>query len=86
MKAEQVDQALSQKFVTEGARLVFWHDPNGEFVDYIGGGLAGEIADVQVLDVAAVGGFSAKLRLEREDLSGKYLVYTKGKVPPAEED
>ena len=33
MKAEQVDQALSQKFVTEGARRVFWHDPNGEFAD-----------------------------------------------------
>ena len=86
MKAEQVDQALSQKFVTEGARLVFWHDPNGEFVDYVGGGLAGDIADVQVIDVAQVGGLSAKLRLEREDPAGKYLVYSKGEVPPAEED
>ena len=35
MKAEQVDQALHQKFVTEGERLVFWHDPNGEFVEYV---------------------------------------------------
>lgn len=26
MKAEQVDQALYQKFVTEQQRLVFWHD------------------------------------------------------------
>ena len=26
MKAEQVGQALLQKFVTEGVRLVFWHD------------------------------------------------------------
>ncbi len=33
MKAEQVDRALHQKFVTEGERLVFWHDPNGEFED-----------------------------------------------------
>ena len=86
MKAEQVDQALHQKFVTEGARLVFWHDPNGEFADYVGGGLAGDIADVKVLDVAEVGGLSAKLRLEREDRTGKYLVYSKGEVPPAEED
>ena len=55
MKAEQVDKALRQKFVTEGARLVFWHDPNGEFTDYVAAGLTGDIADVQVLDVAEVG-------------------------------
>ena len=41
IKAEQVDLALSRKFVTEGARLVFWRDPNGEFADYIEDGLAG---------------------------------------------
>lgn len=86
MKAEQVDQALRQKFVTEGQRLVFWHDPNGEFTDYVDGGLAGDIADVQVMDVAGMGGLSAKLRLEREDCTGKYLVYSKGEVPPADED
>ncbi len=86
MKAEQVDQALHQKFVTEGARLVFWHDPNGEFTDYVGDGLAGDIADVQVLDVAELGGLSAKLRLEQEDPTGKYLVYSQGEVPPADED
>ena len=86
MKAEQVDQALHQKFVIDGERLVFWHDPNGEFVDYVKGGLAGDIAEVQVLDVAEVGGLSAKLRLEHEDPTGKYLVYSKGEMPPAEED
>ncbi|MCK4305151.1 MAG: hypothetical protein KAY24_13020 [Candidatus Eisenbacteria sp.] len=75
MKAEQVDKALHQKFITEDARLVFWHDPNGEFADYVAGGLAGAIEDVQVLDVAeVVGGLSTKLRLEREDRTGKYLM------------
>ena len=86
MKAEQVDRALRQKFVTEGERLVFWHDPNGEFEAYVEGGLAGDIADVQVLDVHEVGGLSAKLRLERDDRIGKYLVYSQGEAPPAEED
>ena len=33
-----------------------------------------------------VGGLSAKLRLEREDPTGKYLVYSQGEAPPAEED
>ncbi len=86
MKAEQIDQALKQKFIMDGERLVFWHDPNGEFADYIESGLAGDLANVQVLDVATVGGLSAKLRLEREDTAGKYLVYSKGEIPPAEED
>ena len=86
MKSEQVDQALHERFVAEGERLVFWHDPNGEFADYVAGGLAGDIAEVQVLDVHEVGGLSAKLRLEREDRTGQYLVYSKGEAPPAEGD
>ena len=86
MKAEQVDQALRQKFVNEGARLVFWHDENGEFAEYVAGGLPDDMAAVQVLDLARVGGFSAKLRLEREDPRGQYLVYSQGELPPAEED
>ncbi len=86
MKASQVDQALSQKFVKEGERLVFWHDSNGEFADYVEGGLTGDIASVQVLDVGALGGLSAKLLLEREDRTGQYLIYSQGEAPGAEED
>ena len=86
MKTEQVDQALKQKFVMDDERLVFWHDPNGEFTDYIEVGLAGDLADVQLLDVATVGGLLAKLCLEREDTSSKYLIYTTGEMAPAEED
>ncbi len=86
MKAEQVDQALRQKFLAEGARLVFWHDQNGEFADYVRAGLAGDLAEVKVLEVARVGGLSSKLTLEREDRTGKYLVYSTGQAPPAEED
>jgi hypothetical protein len=86
MKTEQLDQALHQKFVTERARLVFWHDPNAEFTEYLAGGFRGNLADVQLLEIARVGGLSAKLRLEREDLTDQYLVYSTGEVPPADED
>ena len=86
MKAEQVDKALLQKFITEGERLVFWHDTNAEFIDYVMPGLSGDLADVQVLHVAELGGLSTKLRLEKEDRSGKYLVYSQGEMPDAEED
>lgn len=86
MKADQVDQALHQKFVTESQRLVFWHDPNGEFADYVKTGLGDGLEGIKVLDVAEVGGLSAKLRLEREDPTGQYLVYSQGEAPTAEED
>ena len=86
MKAEQVDKALYQKFVGDNERLVFWHDAEGEFGDYVTGGLSGELAAVQVLDVAKHGGLPSKLLLERDDTAGKYLVYSVGDLPAAEED
>ncbi|MEZ4281616.1 MAG: BREX-1 system phosphatase PglZ type A [Myxococcota bacterium] len=86
MKAEQVEKALRQKFLTENERLVFWHDPNGEFVDFIDAGLVEDLADVRILDLRVARGLSTKLRLEREDPVGKYLVYSQGETPPAEED
>ena len=52
MKAEQIDQALCQKFITEGERLVFWNDSSAEFVDYVQQGLSGELAEVTVLDTS----------------------------------
>lgn len=86
MKAEQIDQALCQKFITEGERLVFWNDSSAEFVDYVQQGLSGELAEVTVLDTSKHGGLATKLLLEREDTQGKYLLYSPGEEPPPEED
>ena len=86
MKAEQVDKALAQKFLTEEERLVFWHDTNGEFSDYIARPLPAELEAVTVVDVAKQGGLPTKLLLERQDTSGKYLLYSTGETPRAEED
>ena len=38
-RAEQVDPALEQKFITEEERLLFWHDADGEFSEYVKGQL-----------------------------------------------
>ena len=86
MKAEQVGQALHQRFVGDGERLVFWHDEKADFAHYVADGLTGDLADVKVLDVAQVGGLSAKLLLEREDPNSKFLVYSAGEAPSPEED
>jgi len=86
MKADHIDQALMQKFAKDGERLVFWHDAESEFTDYVQRGLAGELETVNVLEIAKVGGFAAKLRLERDDPDGKYLIYSTGELPRPEED
>jgi uncharacterized protein (TIGR02687 family) len=86
MKAEQVDQALYQKFVTEQKRLVFWHDANGEFADYIEAGLSESLPQVNILRPDQTGGFSAKLQLERHDPTGQYLIYTQGEKPTVDQD
>jgi len=86
MKAHEVDKALRQKFVTDGARLVFWHDADTEFADYVADGLPDDLGGAQLLDVSKVGGLAAKLKLEIEDTVGKYLVYSSGPRPGAELD
>lgn len=86
MKADQVDQALCQKFLTEGERIVFWNDPNSEFSDYVSKGLPDDLEAVTLLNPAELGGLSTKLLLEREDPTGKYLLYSTGEQPATEED
>jgi len=86
MRAEQVDQALHKKFILEDHRLVFWHDTPGEFAEYVAQGLPSELAAVTVLATVAGGDLSTKLLLEREDPSGRYLLYSTGEPAPVEED
>ena len=86
MKAEQIENALAQKFNTDAARLVFWHDAPGDFADYLKGGLPASLGDVTVLDVGAMGPLAVKLRVEVEDPDGLYLIYSHGEAPAPEED
>lgn len=92
MNTEQIAQALGQKFFQEGHRLVFWHDPEGEFADEVRSRFGGQdsdsvkpLSEVKLLDLSRVGGFSAKLLLEREDPVGKYLIYSTGSKAAGQE-
>jgi uncharacterized protein (TIGR02687 family) len=80
MKSEQVDQALREKFHTAGERLVFWHDPKGEFSEYIASGLDESLACVEILDLRQMGGLSAKIKIERQSPNDKFLVYYSGET------
>ena len=86
MKAAQIDDALQTKFFEDGERLVWWRDEPGEFRSYIEAGLSGPLADVQVIDVNATGGLATKLKVDRDDLEGKYLLYADGPAPKVEHD
>ena len=86
MESGQVDQALRTKFVDEAERILFWHDQDGEFSDYVESGLPTELDDVTVIRLPETGGLSAKLLLDRQDPDGKYLIYEQGKRLPPEED
>jgi len=86
VKAHEVDKALHQKFVVDGERLVFWHDTDAEFADYVAKQLPDGLGGAQLLDVAKIGGLVAKLKLETDDTTGRYLVYSSGPRPEPEHD
>lgn len=93
MKVDQIDQALQQKFSQGDTRIVFWHDTDGEFAETVrsryGTDATGSetvLPGVTLLDLQTVGQFAVKLRLERDDTEGKYLVYSTGEKPEGEID
>lgn len=81
MKSDQVTKALRQKFLEEGERLVFWRDGKGDFEAFVRAGLGEGLEAVEVLEVAALGGLSTKLKIERESTDQKFLVYSQGEAP-----
>ncbi len=86
MKADQLDKALYEKFVTQDERLVFWNDAKSEFSEYVARGLGGKLAQVKVVDLSKNGGLKVRLLLEEEDTSSKYLVYRAGNAPQPDHD
>lgn len=79
MNTEQLRDGLLKAFVDEGQRLVFWYDPTGDFKDEVDT-LA--LPGVQVIHMENESALETKIKLEREDPTGKYLMY----FPSAEPD
>jgi uncharacterized protein (TIGR02687 family) len=83
MDHSQIEAALSRLFHELGHRVVFWSDPNREFEQALP---ALSVAGVGILRVDQEGALAIKLRVEREDLVGKYLIYAPGPEPQPEDD
>ena len=83
MDVAQITDALHQVFNDDHVRIVFWNDPNGEFVESLP-----DIAleGVEVLNLDEVGALEAKVRIEQDDPAGRYLLYSPAEEPDYEND
>ncbi|MCY3788534.1 MAG: BREX-1 system phosphatase PglZ type A, partial [Gemmatimonadetes bacterium] len=79
----QINAELDKVFNDERVRIVFWNDPDGEF--------AGSLPDialegVEVLKLDEVGALEAKVRIEKDYPTGRYLLYSRAEEPDYEND
>ena len=80
---DQIHTALERLFDEEGQRIVFWNDPEREFL----GTLPFLALDgVTVLRLDEVGALETKIRLERGEPEGKFLLYAPSEEPDYEDD
>lgn len=80
----QIETALARLFDEEQQRIVFWNDPEGEFVNTLPFVYLPE--DVNVLYLDKIGAFEAKVKMERDDPTGRYLVYSATEEPEYDDD
>lgn len=79
----QIHAALTRLFNEEGQRLVFWNDPDQEFQNTLPFLM---LEGVTVLRLDEIGALETKIRLERDDPDGKFLLYSPTAEPDAEDD
>jgi uncharacterized protein (TIGR02687 family) len=79
----QINTALERLFNEEGQRIVFWNDPDREFENTLPF-LA--LNGVNVLRLNEVGSLEAKIRIERDEPTGKFLLYAPNEEPDYEDD
>lgn len=83
MDTTQINKALGHLFDEEQRRLVFWNDPESEFVSMI---KDLDLDGVTVLCLDDEPALEVKIRIEREDTEGKYLLYSAREEPDPEID
>ncbi|TVQ96130.1 MAG: hypothetical protein EA399_16415 [Desulfovibrionales bacterium] len=83
MNTSHITESLADLFQAEDRRIVFWHDPDGEFADFVRAlGLDG----VQVILADEVGSLELKVLLELEAPLGRYLLYFRSPEPEPDQD
>lgn len=80
---KQITNSLNDIFDKENYRIVFWHDPEQEFSDILG---YLDLQDVTVLRKDHFGTLELKIKLEIEEINGRYLIYCPFAEPDIEND
>ena len=83
MDVAQITDALTRVFEHDNARIVFWNDPDGEFVETLPSIM---LEGVSVLQLDQMGALEAKIRIEQDDPTGRYLLYSPTEEPDYEDD
>lgn len=86
MDNKQLTDALAKLFDEEGERIVFWNDPEKEFLSFFEGQLFSPLADVEVIRLDQIGGLEAKLRIEQDQPNTRFLLYSPAEEPEHEKD
>lgn len=73
MKLEQLTKGLTQAFVQEKYRIVFWYDAEQSFTDSLSE-INQSIDDIKILNMQGESALGTKILLEREDTENKYLL------------
>lgn len=80
---KKINDALDHVFNEEKQRIVFWNDPECEFKNVLPDLL---LENVKVLRLDETGALAVKLRVERDDPAGRYLLYSPTEEPDYERD
>lgn len=81
--SNQISTALERLFNEDGQRIVFWQDPDQEFEDTLP---SISVDGVTTLRLDEVGALEAKVRLERDEPNGKFLLYSPTEEPDPADD
>jgi hypothetical protein len=83
MDVAQIAAELRRLFSESDVRVVFWNDPEREFGEVVSDVPLDGVTLVKVDEVASL---ELKIRIERDDPSGRYLLYSAAEEPPFEND
>jgi uncharacterized protein (TIGR02687 family) len=88
MDTKQLDDALTRLFVDDGERIVFWHDPACEFLDFMDRLPFLTFGDttVHIIRLDQVSALATKIRLERDEPDHRFLLYAPTEEPNYADD
>jgi uncharacterized protein (TIGR02687 family) len=80
---KQIHSALHRVFHEEDQRIVFWNDPDREFLDALPTIVVDGVTPVRLDQVGAL---EVKIRVERTEPTTKFLLYSPAEEPDFEDD